>query len=126
MCSPGYVINYKRDHGDWEELQLESKLDSYVLRNLLCGNRYQLYMTAYNRIGTGLPCDIVHTATRGSGTVPSDSLVHTTSRGAGLGLGYNPLKQPLVHTTSRAKVCSPFRQFLQTVLTGLRYSPFKQ
>lgn len=39
-----------------------------MLRSLLCGNRYQLYMTAYNRIGTGLPCDIVHTATRGSST----------------------------------------------------------
>lgn len=73
MIFTGYVINYKRDHGDWEELQLESKLDSYVLRSLLCGNRYQLYMTAYNRIGTGLPCDIVHTATRGSGTTPYGS-----------------------------------------------------
>ncbi|XP_052126133.1 cell adhesion molecule Dscam2 isoform X2 [Frankliniella occidentalis] len=76
----GYVINYKRDHGDWEELQLESKVDSYVLRGLLCGNRYQLYMTAYNRIGTGLPCDIVHTATRGSVPVtPSQAALLTVN-----------------------------------------------
>ncbi|KAK3913833.1 Down syndrome cell adhesion molecule-like protein Dscam2, partial [Frankliniella fusca] len=76
----GYVINYKRDHGDWEELQLESKVDGYVLRGLLCGNRYQLYMTAYNRIGTGLPCDIVHTATRGSVPVtPSQAALLTVN-----------------------------------------------
>nr|CAD7197272.1 unnamed protein product [Timema douglasi] len=54
----GYVINYKRDHGDWEELQIEAQADSHMLHNLWCGTRYQLYITAFNKIGTGLPCDI--------------------------------------------------------------------
>lgn len=63
----GYVINYKRDHGDWEEIHIESKADSHVLTNLWCGTRYQLYITAYNKIGTGLPCDIVNTFTKGTG-----------------------------------------------------------
>lgn len=63
----GYVINYKRDHGDWEELHIESKSESHVLRNLWCGTRYQLYITAYNKIGTGLPCDIVNAYTKGTG-----------------------------------------------------------
>ena len=61
------MINYKRDHGDWEEIQIDSKTDTYLLRNLWCGTKYQLYMTAYNKIGTGLPCDIVTAYTKGSG-----------------------------------------------------------
>ncbi|XP_049876724.1 Down syndrome cell adhesion molecule-like protein Dscam2 isoform X7 [Pectinophora gossypiella] len=64
----GYVINYKREHGDWEELQVEAGTSEHVLPNLWCGTRYQLYITAFNRIGTGLPCDIVHAYTKG--TVP--------------------------------------------------------
>lgn len=63
----GYVINYKRDHGDWEELQIAARTDSHMLRNLWCGTRYQLYITAFNRIGTGLPCDIVNEYTKGTG-----------------------------------------------------------
>lgn len=63
----GYVINYKREHGDWEELQVEAGTSEHVLPNLWCGTRYQLYITAFNRIGTGLPCDIVHAYTKGTG-----------------------------------------------------------
>jgi hypothetical protein len=61
----GYVINYKRENGDWEELQISSKSNSHLLSNLWCGTKYQLYITAYNKIGTGLPCDIIHTQTKG-------------------------------------------------------------
>lgn len=63
----GYIINYKRHHGDWEELQILSKTDEHMLRNLWCGTKYSLYITAYNRIGTGLPCDIVIAHTKGTG-----------------------------------------------------------
>ncbi|XP_022215405.2 Down syndrome cell adhesion molecule-like protein Dscam2 isoform X3 [Drosophila obscura] len=62
----GYVINYKRDNGDWEELQVDAKTTSHLLSNLWCGTRYQLYITAYNKIGTGLPCDIVNSYTKGN------------------------------------------------------------
>ena len=65
----GYVINYKRDNGDWEELQVDAKSYSHLLSNLWCGTRYQLYITAYNKIGTGLPCDIVNTHTKGNSPV---------------------------------------------------------
>ncbi|XP_060519429.1 cell adhesion molecule Dscam2 isoform X3 [Cylas formicarius] len=64
----GYVINYKRDHGDWEELEIAARTDEHMLRSLWCGSRYLLYITAFNRIGTGLPCDIIPTHTKG--TVP--------------------------------------------------------
>lgn len=63
----GYVINYKRDHGDWEELQIGPNINSYTLKNLSCATRYQLYITAFNDIGMGLPCDIVSGYTLGSG-----------------------------------------------------------
>lgn len=59
------MINFKKDSGDWEELQIDSKTDSHLLSNLWCGTKYQLYITAYNKIGTGLPCDIVNTQTKG-------------------------------------------------------------
>ncbi|CRK92906.1 CLUMA_CG006322, isoform A, partial [Clunio marinus] len=61
----GYVINFKKDSGDWEELQVDSKKNSHLLKNLLCGTKYQLYITAFNKIGTGLPCEIVNTQTKG-------------------------------------------------------------
>lgn len=69
----GYSINYKRDHGDWEELQVGAKVNSYLLQNLWCATRYQLYITAYNKVGTGLPCDIVNAFTKGSGKLQSRS-----------------------------------------------------
>lgn len=65
----GYVINYKRENGDWEELQINSKTNGHLLGNLWCGTRYQLYITAINKIGTGLPCDIVNTYTKGNAPV---------------------------------------------------------
>ncbi|XP_055380718.1 cell adhesion molecule Dscam2 isoform X2 [Condylostylus longicornis] len=65
----GYVINFKRDNGDWEELQIDSKTNTHLLSNLWCGTKYQLYITAYNKIGTGLPCDIVNTFTKGNAPV---------------------------------------------------------
>lgn len=76
----GYVINYKRDNGDWEELQIDSKTNAHLLSNLWCGTKYQLYITAYNRIGTGLPCDIVNTYTKGNAPVqPKQSQMITNN-----------------------------------------------
>ncbi|XP_031340632.1 Down syndrome cell adhesion molecule-like protein Dscam2 isoform X2 [Photinus pyralis] len=65
----GYVINYKRDHGDWEELQISARTDEHMLRNLWCGTKYLLYITAFNRIGTGLSCDVVTDNTKGTAPV---------------------------------------------------------
>lgn len=76
----GYVINYKREMGDWEELRIDSKTNSHLLGNLWCGTKYHLYMTAYNKIGTGLPCDIVNSFTKGNAPVqPKHSQMITTN-----------------------------------------------
>ncbi|KAL0880929.1 hypothetical protein ABMA27_002096 [Loxostege sticticalis] len=62
----GYTIHYKQEFGDWETVQIPSNTDTYTLENLVCGTRYQLYVTAYNSIGTGEASDMVGARTRGS------------------------------------------------------------
>ncbi|XP_073949185.1 Down syndrome cell adhesion molecule 1 isoform X9 [Choristoneura fumiferana] len=64
--SAGYTIHYKQEFGDWETVQIPSSTDTYTLENLFCGSRYQLYVTAYNGIGTGEASDVVIARTRGS------------------------------------------------------------
>ncbi|KAJ2950045.1 hypothetical protein O0L34_g11384 [Tuta absoluta] len=62
----GYTIHHKQEFGDWETVQIPSSTDTYTLENLFCGSRYQLYVTAYNGIGTGEASDVVIARTRGS------------------------------------------------------------
>ncbi|XP_043680561.1 Down syndrome cell adhesion molecule-like protein Dscam2 isoform X30 [Vespula pensylvanica] len=62
----GYTIHYKPEFGDWETVQISSTAQKYTLENLWCGSRYQIYVTAYNGIGTGDPSDILNTRTKGS------------------------------------------------------------
>ncbi|XP_044595990.1 Down syndrome cell adhesion molecule-like protein Dscam2 isoform X33 [Cotesia glomerata] len=62
----GYTIHYKPEFGDWETVQISSTAQKYTLENLWCGSRYQIYVTAYNGIGTGNPSDILNTRTKGS------------------------------------------------------------
>ncbi|XP_076048641.1 Down syndrome cell adhesion molecule 4 isoform X2 [Oratosquilla oratoria] len=90
----GYIINYKREYGDWEEVQLNTVKTSHTLSGLVCGSKYQLYVTAYNKVGTGLPSKILTASTKGSEpVVPSRSrlldvnstsvLVHLSTWGDG-------------------------------------------
>ncbi|XP_024939104.1 Down syndrome cell adhesion molecule-like protein Dscam2 isoform X41 [Cephus cinctus] len=62
----GYTIHYKLEFGDWETVQVSSTASKYTLENLWCGSRYQIYVTAYNGIGTGDPSEIMKTRTKGS------------------------------------------------------------
>ncbi|XP_043478449.1 Down syndrome cell adhesion molecule-like protein Dscam2 isoform X40 [Leptopilina heterotoma] len=61
----GYTIHYKLEFGEWETVQIGSNTQKYTLENLLCGSRYQVYVTAYNGIGTGKPSDILNIRTKG-------------------------------------------------------------
>ncbi|XP_071566444.1 cell adhesion molecule Dscam2 isoform X1 [Temnothorax nylanderi] len=67
----GYILHYKRESGEWEEFKVSHKVSSFVLSRLWCGNDYQMYLTAYNRIGMGRPSEIVKATTKGS--KPDDS-----------------------------------------------------
>ena len=44
----GYTIHYKPEFSDWETAEIAFDTTTYTLRNLWCGTRYQLYVTAFN------------------------------------------------------------------------------
>lgn len=67
----GYILHFKREYGEWEEIKLSHKSNSHQLSQLWCGTDYQIYLTAYNRIGMGSPSEIVKATTEGS--KPDDS-----------------------------------------------------
>ncbi|KAG8327860.1 hypothetical protein J6590_009663 [Homalodisca vitripennis] len=62
----GFVIHLKADNGEWEELRVEGALSTYALSNLRCGTLYHVFLTAYNRVGSGSPSQTLPVRTRGS------------------------------------------------------------
>lgn len=46
-----------------------SKSFRFILDQLACGNSYQIYLVAYNSIGSGLPSQIIRAKTRGSAPI---------------------------------------------------------
>ncbi|XP_050305193.1 cell adhesion molecule Dscam2 isoform X17 [Anthonomus grandis grandis] len=85
----GYTIHYKPEFGEWENIQVGAATDKYTLEKLLCGTRYQLYVTAYNSIGTGDPSDNLNPKTRGDKPqIPSaDQFIEVKSNSITLHLG---------------------------------------
>lgn len=67
----GYIMHYKREFGEWEEIKISHKINHFHLVDLWCGTDYQIYLTAYNRIGMGSPSEIQRARTEGS--KPEDS-----------------------------------------------------
>jgi hypothetical protein len=63
----GYVLSYKRDHGNWQEVQLDADRTSHVLQSLHCGATYHAYLTAHNRVGNSRTSAIVTAITKGGG-----------------------------------------------------------
>lgn len=45
----GYTLHYKPEFGDWETVEVAVDAQKYTIENLLCGSRYQVYATGYNR-----------------------------------------------------------------------------
>ncbi|XP_046991954.1 Down syndrome cell adhesion molecule-like protein Dscam2 [Schistocerca americana] len=62
----GYVLNYKHEHGSWEEVLLEAERTSHILKNLRCGGTYQAYITAHNNVGSSHPSPTVTVITKGT------------------------------------------------------------
>ncbi|XP_021937228.1 Down syndrome cell adhesion molecule-like protein Dscam2 isoform X2 [Zootermopsis nevadensis] len=70
----GYVLSYKRDHGNWQEVQLDADRMSYVLQSLHCGATYHTYLTAHNKVGNSRTSGIVTAITKGGAPLlPSSS-----------------------------------------------------
>ncbi|XP_076065820.1 cell adhesion molecule Dscam1-like isoform X6 [Oratosquilla oratoria] len=61
----GYTLYYKPEFSEWENVQVPPSTRTYILENLWCGSRYQIYASAYNKIGTGEPSETVNTRTKG-------------------------------------------------------------
>ncbi|XP_063973280.1 cell adhesion molecule Dscam1 isoform X2 [Diachasmimorpha longicaudata] len=62
----GYVLSYKRDPGNWEEIMLSPEQTEFTLSGLKCGSSYLGHLTAHNRVGTGDPSPTISTTTKGS------------------------------------------------------------
>ncbi|KAK9680805.1 Immunoglobulin domain [Popillia japonica] len=84
----GYSIHYKPEFGSWETVQVPPSTEKYTLANLLCGTRYQVYVTAYNSIGMGDPSPTLNTRTKGDKPIiPSaEKLIEPSSRSVALRL----------------------------------------
>lgn len=61
----GFLLSYRREFGDWEELSLHRRINSYTLDDLHCGTMYQFTLAAFNKIGTGGASKIESARTKG-------------------------------------------------------------
>ncbi|CAH1170098.1 unnamed protein product [Phaedon cochleariae] len=70
----GFVLNYKKEHGDIEEIHLNRHATSYELKGLSCGTSYHLFLTAHNKIGSSPASHPLQARTQGHPPgVPSTS-----------------------------------------------------
>lgn len=61
----GYILHFKRESGDWEELRLPDGT-SFMHEALRCGTRYQYYLVGFNSAGKGDPSQVVSARTDGT------------------------------------------------------------
>lgn len=57
----GFILQYRQEFADWQELQIDRRFNAYLFENFQCGTRYQFTISAFNKIGTG-PFSNVETA----------------------------------------------------------------
>ncbi|XP_011496238.1 PREDICTED: Down syndrome cell adhesion molecule-like protein Dscam2 [Ceratosolen solmsi marchali] len=60
-----YTLHYRTAHGTLEEMQLSRRATSHELKGLLCGNTYQLYLSAHNKIGSSPASPVLSVRTQG-------------------------------------------------------------
>ncbi|XP_032663875.1 Down syndrome cell adhesion molecule-like protein Dscam2 isoform X5 [Odontomachus brunneus] len=66
----GFLLAYRREFAEWEEVMLDRRASTHLLEGLRCGTRYQFTLAAFNRIGSGSASDIQTAKTNGSKPVP--------------------------------------------------------
>ncbi|XP_030245645.1 Down syndrome cell adhesion molecule-like protein Dscam2 isoform X2 [Drosophila navojoa] len=62
----GFTLTYRRESAEWDELQIDRRITSYMIENLQCGTKYQFTMTCFNKIGTSVASAIVSAQTKGN------------------------------------------------------------
>ncbi len=77
---PGFNLYYKKQHGDWKSLDLQSHDRSCTIESLSCGTQYTFHIRAHNKMGEGLPSQSVMAKTNGSGTVTLTNDVYLWER----------------------------------------------
>lgn len=61
----GFTLTYRRDSAEWEEIQIDRRVTSYMLENLQCGTKYKFTMNTFNKIGTSISSDTATAQTKG-------------------------------------------------------------
>ncbi|XP_060817476.1 cell adhesion molecule Dscam2-like isoform X2 [Bombus pascuorum] len=66
----GFLLAYRREFSEWEEVMLDRKANTHLLEGLQCGTRYQFTLAAFNRIGSGSASKIETAKTNGTKPIP--------------------------------------------------------
>ncbi|XP_067138802.1 cell adhesion molecule Dscam1-like isoform X2 [Centruroides vittatus] len=61
----GVFLYYRKEYGEWKEIEVRSEQDSFMFENLNCGMRYEFYLTPFNDVGKGEKSDIIFGRTTG-------------------------------------------------------------
>lgn len=60
-----YLLTYRRHFGEWHEIIIDRRSNSYTLDNLQCGTEYEFTIAALNKIGSGSASDTLTIKTVG-------------------------------------------------------------
>ncbi|XP_044574410.1 Down syndrome cell adhesion molecule-like protein Dscam2 isoform X3 [Cotesia glomerata] len=66
----GFVLAYRKEFAEWEEVMLDRRASTHLLGGLQCGTKYQFTLAAFNRIGSGSASKMETARTKGSKPVP--------------------------------------------------------
>ncbi|XP_076760113.1 cell adhesion molecule Dscam2 isoform X3 [Xylocopa sonorina] len=66
----GFLLAYRREFLEWEEVMLDRKASTHLLEGLQCGTKYQFTLAAFNRIGSGSASKIESAKTNGTKPIP--------------------------------------------------------
>lgn len=62
----GYNLNYRCINHDWKGMLIDRQATTYHVERLQCGTRYEFQLTAFNKIGNGIPSNIQVAQTKGN------------------------------------------------------------
>ncbi|XP_066603211.1 cell adhesion molecule Dscam2-like isoform X2 [Prorops nasuta] len=66
----GFLLAYRREFAEWEEVFLDRRDNTHLLEGLQCGTKYQFTLAAFNRIGSGSASKVETARTNGSKPIP--------------------------------------------------------
>ncbi|XP_051167558.1 cell adhesion molecule Dscam2-like isoform X4 [Leptopilina boulardi] len=66
----GFLLAYRKEFAEWEEVMLDRRASTHLLEGLQCGTKYQFTLAAFNRIGSGGASEIENARTKGTKPLP--------------------------------------------------------